>query len=307
MTVTVTDASAAYIGVTLYTPAGTGISAKYAIPSSQTLQIDLTDLVRAYPSGMVMVYEMDAAGGTISTDTKSWTTSGRLNPANSKIPTPWIQHLDGTIFGDWSGLMIAPPSRMINSAYGSILELFRDYTDPLYYRILHGGSYGTLTEIADGVLTSVTLDSGDGLRLYNDTSGNGPSPLDLSQETQNECKDYVTLRWISRYGNTKQATFERRDDKTNAENTIEIEHPLNEFDTRKGILESFTAFLDNLNAYDVWYYSDLITSPQVLVVDGVGSYHQVEVTTKSAKIPNSNAGALNTLEIQINNRKYDTL
>lgn len=300
MTVTVTDASAAYIGVTLNTPAGTGISAKYAIPSSQTLQIDLTDLVRAYPSGMVMVYEMNAAGATISTDTKSWTTSGRINPVDFYKLSPKNDT------AETEELTVTPPSVMLKPLNNNTSVIFEMANGGGGYYFSTGRiKFPPLTNDPIGFANAVTIPSGaESVELWH-LSDNVIQAIPLKAL---ECgKRYAAVRWVSFTGQTRQHTFEIAKVTTESGDVLDVETITNEYDQRKNRVDGFALRLSDLDRYDLWYYSDIVNSSDVRVsLDGV-NFYQVQVLTKKQTQPDGDAGGFNTLEISVNYRKYDTL
>jgi len=121
------------------------------------------------------------------------------------------------------------------------------------------------------------------------------------------CKRYCAVRWQSFTGLTRVHTFEVRDTTQETSETIKLETLDGTYNQVKGRTDGFTLYLDGLNAYDYWYYGDVITSSKVEVsMDGV-NWRQVEVTTKSLKVPNTSEGKANKLEIAVNWRNYDAV
>jgi len=110
---------------------------------------------------------------------------------------------------------------------------------------------------------------------------------------------YWRADWVSRVGHTKSHYWEVVKVTESTSKTQEIEPLNNEWDVRKNRLVSVTLRLTGLNAYDVWYYSDIITSNDVLLTTENGVSHVVNVTTKKVTTPDGDAGKLNTLEIDV--------
>jgi hypothetical protein len=83
----------------------------------------------------------------------------------------------------------------------------------------------------------------------------------------------------------------------------------NAYKTIKGREDGFTLFLDDLSAYDMWYYSSILTSSYVVLkeIDGVTLDEDVvlEVVSKNATLPNGYA--LGKLEIQVKFKQYDAV
>ena len=72
-------------------------------------------------------------------------------------------------------------------------------------------------------------------------------------------------------------------------------------------MDSVTLVIDELSAYDLWYYSDIITSSKVEVfISGAVGWSQVQVTNKNVTIPDGDARN-GKLEITINWRRYDAV
>ena len=102
-------------------------------------------------------------------------------------------------------------------------------------------------------------------------------------------------------------TFELRDATQTTDEVIKLETLDGTYNQIKGRTDGFKLYLDELTAYDYWYYADVITSSKVEVsLDGT-TWQQVEVTTKSVTIPNTSEGKTNKLEIIVNWRNYDAV
>lgn len=123
-----------------------------------------------------------------------------------------------------------------------------------------------------------------------------------------ECnRRYAAVRWVSFTGKTRVHTFELRDATQTADEVIKLETLDGTYNQIKGRTDGFKLYLDELTAYDYWYYADVITSSKVEVsLDGT-TWQQVEVTTKSVTIPNTSEGKTNKLEIIVNWRNYDAV
>lgn len=308
------SATAAYVRLLIIQPSGfAGAAIKYAIPAARELDIDMSDLVRLSTSGQFTLGEYTSAGVIIGTTyTGTWTVAGRINPAAAIIPKPGVVCMYPPTYGDWGNFRITPPQKIIQSFIGVALQI-EVYTDAVAhayaYSAYSGAAWTSLVTLA-GLQTISLLSNTDALRLFDDTAGTAPEPWEtLAQidfESQNPERDYVLIRWTSRFGGIKQLMWERRNVKEETVDALELDSLQNEYETRKGIVESFTAYLDELDAYDFWYYADIVTSSKVEVLHG-GRWLSVDVENKEYQIPNTSAGALEKLEINIKFRKYDTL
>lgn len=267
--------------------------ASYVVPSSGVVLMDVTDLVRAYPSiASITVAKTGGRQYTIPVQVV-----GLINPENDIIP----DFCDVYVNPDpvYNGqLLLLPPSFAIKSSPMRLEFRPRDAYESEYdaFSIVSGAYPSRLTEthciIPISTDTKIKIDNVDDQETVAYVELREPDPE----------KDYVTLQWVSRYGVLRAATFERRNVKYATKDTLNIMDLQNEYDVRKGQEVGFTAVLEGLNAYDYWYYSDIITSSLVKVGD-----RKVEVTTKDVTMPNSSAGEFRKLELQINYAKYDTL
>lgn len=307
------SATAAYVRLLIIQPSGfAGAVIKYAIPAARELDIDMSDLVRLSTSGQFTLGEYTSGDVIIGTTyTCTWTVAGRINPAAAIIPKPGVVCMYTPTYGDWADFRITPPSKIIRNTNLSLqLEVYTDAVSHTYAYSAYRGAVWSTAATLSGLQTIVLLNNTAALRLLDDAAGTAPDPWEtLAQidfESQNPERDYVLIRWVSRFGGTKQLMWERRNVKEATADALELDSLQNQYETRKGIVESFTAYLDDLDAYDFWYYADIVTSSKVEVLHG-GAWISVDVENKEYQIPNTSAGALEKLEINIKFRKYDTL
>ena len=90
---------------------------------------------------------------------------------------------------------------------------------------------------------------------------------------------YVSWQGIS--GGNKAALWKVRDKGLNVTDSVDFATMTDGVDVRKSFGSVMALYLDDLNAYDVWYYSDIIAS-DVVNVNG----RQVNITTSSVTYPN---------------------
>lgn len=90
---------------------------------------------------------------------------------------------------------------------------------------------------------------------------------------------YVSWQGIS--GGNKSALWKVRDKGLNVTESVRFATMTDGVDLRKSFGSTMALYLDDLSAYDVWYYSDIIAS-DVVNVNG----RQVNVTTSSITYPN---------------------
>lgn len=128
---------------------------------------------------------------------------------------------------------------------------------------------------------------------------------------------YACVQWIGRTGIRKRATFEVLGVTEEQDGAIEMLDVHNAYDVRMGLVQSLTLSLDGLNAYDYWYYSDIVTSPDVRVALRAADYDadndtlrdsaRVAVETKKVRQRDGNGGIFSTLNIEVKYRRYDRI
>lgn len=93
--------------------------------------------------------------------------------------------------------------------------------------------------------------------------------------------DSAYVLWKSISGGNKASLWKVRDKGLNVTESDEFSTMYDGVDVRKSFGSVMALYLDDLSAYDVWYYSDIITS-DIVNVNG----RQVNVTTSSITYPN---------------------
>lgn len=298
MRITEIDENAYYVRVLVLSSGLSGTVVKYSIPSSRNLDIDFSDLVRLSATGMCSITQNNSDDVVIgSSYTMRWTQAGRINPTGVLIPE--------CDYGN--NALIVPPLRMISS-YGTpaalCFEFYKKTANTLTMREYDRDALLKTSQIVNG---SVYLDDSivDKFRIENDDTG----AYIERQLVEWECgKRYALVEWESFTGATRRHVFEVVKQTSETSETISLENILNEWTEIKGRADGFTLRLEDLTRYDLWYYSDLITSSNVRVsIDNGATFFRVQVAEKKYTIPDTDAGRLSTLEIPIKFRRYDTL
>ena len=93
--------------------------------------------------------------------------------------------------------------------------------------------------------------------------------------------DSAHVLWKSVSGGNKAALWKVKDKGLNVTESVEFATMYDGVDVRKSFGSAMALYLDDLSAYDVWYYSDIIAS-DIVNVNG----RQVNVTTSSITYPN---------------------
>lgn len=262
--------------------------AKYSLDADNEAIIDMTDYIRAYPE-VTTIYvecEMDR------TITIPMRVVGLINPKSLIVPeTP-------------SGMHIQSPSMMLASKALGVPKYSLEFYAENFgdYKIAHGG--GEPEAMKQAHVTLAVMDEVASIAIY-DKDGN---VLARTQERALDCeRRYASVRWVSATGATRLHTFEVRDLTQSADDITRFETADGTYSVSRGRVDGFKLYLENLNAYDYWYYADVINSQSVKVsIDG-NEFRAVNVLTKSVTIPNTNSGKLSNLEINVNWREYDAV
>jgi hypothetical protein len=267
--------------------------ATYTTPSSRILYIDVTDYVRAHPDvGSLCFYdETNAQDYQIGV-----TVEGLINPAGVLIP----EREDGD-----SVCKISAPSVML-APFGGLQIAFEMWASV-------GQGYYFTTERIKEKPSDTEQDAARTITLANGTARvefwhlsdfiyRAVDILPLSCE-----RTYACVEWVSFSGKIRRHVFDISKATVETGDTVELANILNEWTEIKGRVDGFTLRLENLDRYDLWYYSDMITSSSVRVtIDGV-TWYDVHVDESAYTLPESNAGKLSTLEIPVKFRKYDAV
>ena len=250
--------------------------------------IDVTSFARAYPERNALIF----SDGT-NTRTVTFNVAGLINPAGVLIPER----------DDEDFCAISAPSLML-APFGSLQLAFEIWSNDDY-----AFSTGRVKEKPGDTVQNfarfVTLaHATERVELWHlqDAMYRAVDIQPLSCE-----RTYACVEWVSFTGQTRRHVFEITKATVETGEVVTLANILNEWTEIKGRVDGFTLRLENLDRYDLWYYSDLITSGRVRVtIDGT-NWYDVHVDEKAYTLPESNAGKLSTLEIPVKFRKYDAV
>lgn len=269
--------------------------AEYAQTSGNVVEIDVTDYVRAYASTLTSL--KFRATNSSTTYTLNITIKGLINPASVIIPPH--DYMDYAL--------IVPPFKLIEPGndFSPIRYEFYSLNAGTFTRDEYdqnGDLYNTITQPKQ---SSSSLDDTIDSKFYieNDQDGDGIWRFIKPQMCD---RRYANVRWLSFTGQERIHVFEVVKVKTESADNYSLLPTDNEYIDIKGRVDSFVLRLDGLCAYDIWYYSDLITSSKVEVsLDGT-TYTRVQVTDKSITLPDGEAQD-GKLEINVNWKRYDAV
>lgn len=280
----------------------------YQVDDSGYVIIDLTDWVRTYYKTddlrkcVVVGYDGQVLDGDqMLLDIHSQ--FYLINPNTIPVPKSTIEYL-----------RITPPSRMLQSDAITIMAqsfIWQDAGAPSRqwrYRPI-GGS--TFTNLSNGDTFYIEQ---SGVEISSNGGEKGtfePAPTECGVR-------YAMIKWRSLVGPYKIHNFVIKSQNTETQDDYSLLMVDNSYNVIKGSEESLIFSIDELNTYDLWYYSDILTSSEVslLAHDGkfIGSVSQgqfvggirLEITTKNVTIPSGDR-ADGKLEFEAKIKRYDAV
>ena len=250
--------------------------------------IDVTDFARAYPERNTLIF----SDGT-NTRTVTFNVAGLINPAGVLIPER----------DDDDFCAISAPSLML-APFGSLQLAFEMWsTDG--YNFSTGRVKEKPGDTVQNYARSVTLAHATERVEFWHLNANEYRAVDIQPLSCERI--YACVEWVSFTGATRRHIFEVTKATVETGDVVTLANILNEWTAMKGRVDSFTLRLENLDRYDLWYYSDLITSSRVRVTIDGANWHDVHVDKNNYTLPESNAGKLSKFEIPIKFRKYDAV
>lgn len=267
-----------------------GVSTFYYTPDSNGYVIvDLSDIARTYDPIPTLTASIE--GGVLSPVMSLLYkgVQGLINPDSVIIPYNPLQDY---------GVIVAPPSVMYKTALAVQHFEFRDDGTYTWYKRDSDG-WDTITSASE----SLNFNTG----IFRISKGD-TSTIVYERRLREEVCDhfYVMVKWISYTGAVREHIWELVKNTISQADKVSLVTLDNSYNEIKGRDEGFSLRLDGLNAYDYWYYSDVITSSDVEVSFDGSIYTKVQVTSKSVTIPDGNATD-GRLEINVNWKHYDAV
>lgn len=237
----------------------------------------------------------------------TYSTQGRANPLKE-----WM------VASHEGGFQLLPS---IIYKWGSSGDIFRG---PIYIPSGEAGTWllkGDVTgnvALAVGTLTNATITGNNNELTIVNTVGGVDNVVQRVRLRSRVCdEELVHVMWTSRTGGYKRVLMQRCKATVSQVDRVSLAEvtsfggsawlPTNFYRGFAGEEEVFTLRLEHLTAYDVWWYSDLLTSDYVTVADDSLSSPTattVEVLTKSITIPDGSVKDT-TFEIKVKYRTGD--
>ena len=127
-----------------------------------------------------------------------------------------------------------------------------------------------------------------------------------------QCRLYAVVEWVSMTGILRRHTFWVIKPEIEVADKYDLLTNDNSYKEIKGHEDGCTLMIDGLNAYDVWYYSDLAMSSEVRVAlyNGAGlglGFMPALITTKKVTMPDGDGGKLGSVEFECKYKRYDAV
>lgn len=258
--------------ITLYINSVAVMSVAYP-KANIDVTLDLSDIVKTYPAPVTATLT-----DTSTTATITWNASGKLvNPDTTIRPNYGKENLLVNFDPNNGGLIFAPSSTFSGDTFiaysggGTIVFNYHSIGEDTIDTII----YDYPTETTDKVINIFT------------GKGNEVVVLELRSF---DCRRYCSLRWESMFKKNlfKNHTFVIAEISNEADDTTECYNVIDDGTSRllKNRVDKCVVLVENLTPYDVWYYSDLITSNNVFfdfIESGkrTGKERRVQVLSKS--------------------------
>lgn len=258
--------------ITLYINSVAVMSVAYP-KANLDVTLDLSDIVRTYPTPVTATLT-----DTSTTATITWNASGKLVNPDTTIRSNYGKENLLVNFDPTNGGLIFAPSAtypgdtFIGYSGGGTITIY--YTS-IGQDTINNNIYDYPTEPTDKAINIFT--------------GNGDEVVVLELRSF-DCRRYCALRWESMFKKNlfKNHTFVIAEISGEADDITECYNVVDDGTSRllKNRVEKCVVLVENLTPYDVWYYSDLITSNNVFfdfIENGqrVGKERRVQVLSKS--------------------------
>ena len=283
--------------ITLYINSVAVMSVAYP-KANLDVTIDLSDIVKTYPNPVTAIL-----ADTSTTASITWSASGKLvNPDTIIRPAYNKESLLVNFDPTNGGLIFAPSSTYSGDTFiaysggGNITIFFTSI-----------GQDDVINEFYD--YPTKTTDKA--INIYTGKD-NEVTVIELRSF---DCRRYCALRWESMFKKDlyKNHTFIISEISGEADDITECYNVIDTGTSRllKNRVEKCVVLLENLTPYDVWYYSDLITSNNVFfdfIENGqrVGKERRVQVLSKSLTTSMNDAKRVD-LQFELLIKKIDAL
>lgn len=259
----------------MYLRIGSYNVATYNNVANKEILIDLTEYIIANPNPTSEITLYD--GSTSATIT--WQSSGKLfNPNKIQRPNyPLAQFFTkNNLRVNFPNIIFAP-----SSVFSGDHFLAWSPVDGLdFYLASSGGD-----TIGNDIYIIETLEEDNSINIG--VIDNKPQ-YNMQMRQQKDCIQYIDIKWECLF--KKDAYKKHKFELYEQSESVDVSQELYNYKdgglalTEKSRKKEITLKLDDLSTYDLWYYSDLLTSSNVFAyVDG--EWQRIQVITKNINIP----------------------
>lgn len=283
--------------ITLYINSVVVMSVAYP-KANLDVTLDLSDIVKTYPNPVTAIL-----ADTSTTASITWGASGKLvNPDTTIRPAYNKENLLVNFDPTNGGLIFAP-----SSTYSGDTFIAYSGGGTIIFNIQSSGE-----DTIDNNFYDYPTETTD--KIINIFTGKGDEVAVLELRSF-DCRRYCALRWESMFKKNlyKNHTFVIAEISGEADDTTECYNVIDDGTSRllKNRVEKCVVLVENLTPYDVWYYSDLITSNNVFfdfIENGVrvGKERRVQVLSKSLTTSMNDAKRVD-LQFEILIKKIEAL
>lgn len=259
----------------MYLRSGSSDIATYNNVANKEILIDMTEYIIANPNPTSAIKLYD----TWTTATITWQASGKFfNPNKVQRPNyPLAQYFTkNNLRVNFPNVIFAPSSVFS----GDHFLTWSPVDDLDFYLQSSGGNtigsevYIVETAEEDNAISIGVIDS--------------KSQYNMQMRQQKDCIQYIDIKWECLF--KKDAYKKHKFELYEQSESVDVSQELYNYKdgglalTEKSRKKEITLKLDDLSTYDLWYYSDLLTSSNVFAyVDG--EWQRIQVITKNINIP----------------------
>lgn len=268
----------------------TQIDVTYIADDNGNLVIDVSDALRMYKNMFDVRVIVEDIKQTAKI-TRKVKIMGLVNPLILLMP-------ESPNLSAQYGQIIMPPQRMLQ-VLDTVAECY--FTQPSQFTIANEeGSFVDENKRA--------IQFNDKLQI----ARNGTIVAEYQVETvTNQCRLYAVVEWVSMTGVTRRHTFWVIKPEIEVADKYDLLTTDNSYKEIKGHEDGCTLMIDGLNAYDIWYYSDLAMSSNVIVkiYNGAGYTSRMPalITTKKVTMPDGDGGKFGSVEFECKYKRYDAV
>ena len=269
----------------------TQIDVTYIADDNGNLVIDVSDALRMYKNMLGVRVIVEDIKQTAKT-THKVKIMGLVNPLILLMP-------ESPNLSAQYGQIIMPPQRMLQ-VLDTVAECY--FTQPSQFTIANEeGSFVDENKRA--------IQFNDKLQI----ARNGTIIAEYQSEfATKQCRLYAEVEWVSMTGVKRRHTFWVIKPEIEVSDKYDLLTTDNSYKEIKGHEDGCTLMIDGLNAYDVWYYSDLAMSSKVRVsiYNGAGyspGLVPALITTKKVTMPDGDGGNWGSVEFECKYKKYDAV